>query len=66
MQGKGGEKKDSKTSGIHFSLQVSCAVLECGTNYLLPAKKKKTPGQLYVVLGHLTAKLNIQSSTGLH
>lgn len=40
-RGKEVKKKDSKTSGIHFSLQDCCAVLECRTSYLLPAKKKR-------------------------
>lgn len=44
-----GEKrlnKDSKASGIHFSLQNCCAVLECRASFLLPTKKKDTGATL--------------------
>lgn len=42
--GKKRGNRDSKTSGIHLSLQDCCAALECRASFLLPTKIKKTSG----------------------
>lgn len=45
--GKKKWNKDSKTSGIHPSLQECCATLECRARFLLPTKIKKTSGATF-------------------